>query len=145
MEYLQMFSTIEETEEFQRFTLENHKFSLTESGDLSVSINEPKFENGKWYAFKEPGQEKLLVRVDDAERMICSGWNCKGQVFHEEWMYLGNRLIRATWDNVFNSDFWTLAKFYEEEKQNVFPVLDRYLTKDLFQKRTYESYKKQII
>lgn len=123
IEYLQMFSTIEETEEFQRFTLENHKFSLTESGDLSVSINEPKFENGKWYAFKEPGQERLLVRVDDAERMICSGWNCKGQSFHKEWMYLGNRLIEQDWEHVYFRLLEYMTLFGKDELSDLFDGL----------------------
>lgn len=51
-----------------------------------------RFIKGQWYTHTEPGQEKFLIRVEDPEKQICSGWDCKGEPFRNEWVHLGNRL-----------------------------------------------------
>lgn len=53
------------------------------------------FKKGWWYVHTEPGQEKFMIRVEDPEKQICSGWNCKGQIFKDRWIHLGNRLVPA--------------------------------------------------
>lgn len=53
-----------------------------------------RFIKGQWYTHTEPGQEKFLIRVEDPEKQICSGWDCKGNPFKNEWVHLGNRLKR---------------------------------------------------
>lgn len=63
--------------------------------DESVEIEVTKFIKGQWYTHTEPGQEKLLIRVEDPEKQICSGWDCKGKPFKNEWVHLGSRLEKA--------------------------------------------------
>lgn len=61
---------------------------------IKNEYNEQKFIKGQWYTHTEPGQEKFLIRVEDPEKQICSGWDCKGNPFKNEWVHLGNRLNR---------------------------------------------------
>lgn len=74
--------------------------AFTDSGviliDESVEIEASKFIKGQWYTHTEPGQEKFLIRVEDPEKQICSGWDCKGNPFKNEWVHLGNRLLLKT-------------------------------------------------
>lgn len=81
-------------------TEEELKKAFADSGvlliDESVDIEASKFIKGQWYTHTEPGQEKFLIRVEDLEKQICSGWDCKGNPFKNEWVHLGNRLVLKT-------------------------------------------------
>lgn len=66
----------------------------------SSYFTDKKFVKRQWYTHTEPGQEKFLIRVEDPEKQICSGWDCKGNPFKNEWVHLGNRLEKADWVGV---------------------------------------------
>lgn len=67
--------------------------SFIDAGFLVVDKKEePKFKEGHWYVHTEPGMEKFLIRIDDLDHSLCSGWDCKGKRFYKEYVWLGSRL-----------------------------------------------------
>lgn len=79
--------------------------------EKALGINrKEKPENGQWRVFAEelPGHDKILVRVEDAEKSICSGWDCKGGLFVKQFFPLSRTKIyvegrfKINLDNLFN-------------------------------------------
>lgn len=57
---------------------------------MNISTKYPK---GTWLKHTEPGQEKFLIRVEDPEKSICSGWDCKGHVFQNHKVFIAERMV----------------------------------------------------
>lgn len=91
IDYLHMYSNILDNGDHKVFTVVDE--FILQGNDLFVK--EPRFIKGQWYTHTEPGQEKFLIRIEDPEKQVCSGWDCKGEPFKNEWVHLGSRLQPA--------------------------------------------------
>lgn len=65
-------------------------FSVQEGNVRHVFINKDEYsiKNGQYRIHTDKSQSKFLVRVDDAEKSICSGFDCKGNWFENEYTKL---------------------------------------------------------
>lgn len=57
-----------------------------------------KYPKGTWLRHTEPGQEDFLIRVEDPEKSICSGWDCKAHFFINHKVFIGERIVPITGD-----------------------------------------------
>jgi len=55
-------------------------------------------KKGQWFVHTEEGQEKMLFMVNDPDKSICSGWDCKGKMFDKEWVFIGERFKEISHD-----------------------------------------------
>lgn len=81
-----------------------------------------KFKKGLWYVHTEsPG---VLIRVDNPEKSICSGWTGAGRPFKNEYMFLSESRLRLA----HAEDVEFKAKV---DKNTMYPELSAMLYHDL--------------